>query len=90
MRLEVNGIGLEVEDRGVGPPVVLLHGWPDSHRLWRHQVAALTAAGYRCIVPDLRGFGDSDRPLDVDAYALPNIVGTRSACSTSSASSART
>jgi alpha-beta hydrolase superfamily lysophospholipase len=54
---------------------VLLHGWPDSHRLWRHQVAALTNAGYRCIVPDLRGFGDSDRPLDVEAEALPNIVG---------------
>ena len=65
MRLEVNGIGLEVEDRGVGPPVVLLHGWPDSHRLWRHQVAALTAAGYRCIAPDLRGFGESDRPVEV-------------------------
>ena len=75
MRLEVNGIGLEVEDRGVGPPVVLLHGWPDSHQLWRHQVAALTDAGYRCIAPDLRGFGESDRPLDVDAYQLPNIVG---------------
>ena len=75
MRVDVNGIGLEVEVSGDGPPVVLLHGWPDSHQLWRHQVAALTKAGYRCVVPDLRGFGDSDRPLDVDAYALPNIVG---------------
>ena len=41
MRYEVNGIGIEVQDEGSGPPVLLLHGWPDSHRLWRHQVAAL-------------------------------------------------
>ena len=75
MRYEVNGIGIEVQDEGSGPPVLLLHGWPDSHRLWRHQVAALTAAGYRCVVPDLRGFGDSDRPAEVEAYALPFLAG---------------
>ena len=75
MRYEVNGIGIEVQDEGAGPPVLLLHGWPDSHRLWRHQVAALTAAGYRCVVPDLRGFGDSDRPAEVEAYALPFLAG---------------
>lgn len=75
MRVEVNGIGLEVEDRGSGPPVLLLHGWPDSHRLWRHQVEALTAAGYRTIAPDLRGFGESDRPEEVEAYSLLTIAG---------------
>jgi pimeloyl-ACP methyl ester carboxylesterase len=74
MRCEVNGIGLEVQDEGSGPPVLLLHGWPDSHRLWRHQVSALTAAGYRCIAPDLRGFGESDRPTEVEAYALPLLA----------------
>jgi pimeloyl-ACP methyl ester carboxylesterase len=75
VRLEVNGTGLEVEDRGSGAPVMLLHGWPDSHRLWRHQVAALTVAGYRTIAPDLRGFGESDRPAEVEAYSLLNIAG---------------
>jgi pimeloyl-ACP methyl ester carboxylesterase len=75
MRIEVNGIGLEVQDVGSGAPVLLLHGWPDSGRLWRHQVPALTGAGFRCIVPDLRGFGESDKPDDVAAYALPNLVG---------------
>jgi pimeloyl-ACP methyl ester carboxylesterase len=75
MRLEVNGIGVEVEDRGSGPAVLLLHGWPDSHRLWRHQVDALTAAGYRTVAPDLRGFGASDRPAEVEAYSLLNIAG---------------
>jgi pimeloyl-ACP methyl ester carboxylesterase len=51
MRIDVNGIGLNVQDEGAGPPVLLLHGWPDSHRLWRHQVADLTAAGFRTIAP---------------------------------------
>jgi pimeloyl-ACP methyl ester carboxylesterase len=75
VRVEINGIGLEVEDRGSGPAVLLLHGWPDSHRLWRHQVETLTAAGYRTVAPDLRGFGETDRPPDVEAYSLLNIAG---------------
>jgi pimeloyl-ACP methyl ester carboxylesterase len=75
VRVDLNGIGLEVEDRGSGPAVLLLHGWPDSHRLWRHQVDALGAAGFRTIAPDLRGFGESDRPDDVDAYGLLTMVG---------------
>jgi pimeloyl-ACP methyl ester carboxylesterase len=75
MRVDVNGIGLEVEDRGDGPVVLLLHGWPDSHRLWRHQVDALVAAGFRTIAPDLRGFGESERPPDVESYGLLTLVG---------------
>jgi pimeloyl-ACP methyl ester carboxylesterase len=75
MRIEVDGVGLEVDVQGDGPPVLLLHGWPDSHDLWRHQVRALTAAGYRTIAPDLRGFGDSERPPGADAYGLPSLVG---------------
>jgi pimeloyl-ACP methyl ester carboxylesterase len=77
MHVEANGIGLEVEVEGGpgGTPVLLLHGWPDSHRLWRHQVEALTAAGYRTIAPDLRGFGASDAPEDVEAYGVGHSVG---------------
>jgi pimeloyl-ACP methyl ester carboxylesterase len=75
MRVEVNGVGLEVADDGEGRPVLFLHGWPDSGRLWRHQVPALRKAGFRCIVPDLRGFGASDKPQEVEAYALPVLVG---------------
>jgi pimeloyl-ACP methyl ester carboxylesterase len=55
-------------------PVLLLHGWPDTHRLWRHQVAALTAAGHRTIAPDLRGFGDSDKPEDVSSYEVAHHI----------------
>jgi pimeloyl-ACP methyl ester carboxylesterase len=52
----------------------LLHGWPDTHDLWRHQVKALNDGGYRTIAPDLRGFGASDKPDDVEAYALKHTV----------------
>jgi len=51
-----------------------MHGWPDDHTLWRHQVAALSEAGFRTIAPDLRGFGASDKPTDVAAYALKHTV----------------
>ena len=74
-RVETDGIGIEYEVTGEGRPVVLLHGFPDSGRLWRHQVAALAGAGFQVIVPDLRGYGRSDKPADVGAYALPLLAG---------------
>ncbi|MGW6392997.1 alpha/beta fold hydrolase [Streptomyces sp. NPDC055103] len=60
--MELSEVTLDVEVSGEGPAVLLVHGFPDSHRLWRHQVPALTAAVFRCVVPTLRGFGASDRP----------------------------
>jgi pimeloyl-ACP methyl ester carboxylesterase len=69
----VNGIAYEVT--GDGPPVILLHGFPDSGRLWRHQVPALAEAGLQVIVPDMRGYGRSDKPPAVEAYAIPALVG---------------
>ncbi len=77
--IEVNGISLYVEEHGEGDPVLLLHGWPDSARLWRHQVPVLAAHGYRVITPDLRGFGRSERPAEVAAYRLRNVVADVSA-----------
>ncbi|MFE0701340.1 alpha/beta fold hydrolase [Streptomyces sp. NPDC058872] len=62
MRVELSEVTLDVEVSGGGPAVLLLHGFPDSRHLWRHQVTALVAAGYRCVVPTLRGFGASERP----------------------------
>ncbi|MBV8952280.1 MAG: alpha/beta fold hydrolase [Actinobacteria bacterium] len=75
MRVDANGTGIEVAIEGEGRPVVLIHGFPDTGRLWRHQVPALAGAGFRVIVPDLRGFGGSDKPADVDAYAIPFLAG---------------
>ena len=69
-----DGLELEVTVEGSGEPVVLLHGWPDSSRLWRHQIEALTAAGRRVIAPDLRGMGGSDRPASVEGYRVKHAV----------------
>jgi pimeloyl-ACP methyl ester carboxylesterase len=74
-RVDVNGVGIEYQVTGQGRPVVLLHGFPDSGRLWRHQVTALAEAGFRVIVPDLRGYGLSDKPAEVEAYSLPLLAG---------------
>jgi pimeloyl-ACP methyl ester carboxylesterase len=74
MRVDNGGIGIEYEVTGEGRPVVLLHGFPDSSRLWRHQVTALADAGFKVIVPDLRGYGKSDKPADVGSYALPLLA----------------
>ena len=75
MRVDVSGVGIEYEVTGEGPPVVLLHGFPDSGRLWRHQVPALVDAGFSTIVPDLRGYGASDQPTEVEAYSIPFLAG---------------
>ncbi len=75
MRVEAGGIGIAYEVTGQGRPVILLHGFPDSGRLWRNQVPALAAAGFQVIVPDLRGYGLSDKPEDVDSYSLAALAG---------------
>jgi pimeloyl-ACP methyl ester carboxylesterase len=72
--VQANGVELYVEEHGVGDPVLLLHGWPDSAALWRNQVPFLAGHGFRVITPDLRGFGRSSRPPEVDSYKLANII----------------
>jgi len=75
VRVASDGVGIEYEVVGDGRPVVLLHGFPDSGRLWRHQVPALGEAGFRVIVPDLRGYGRSDKPAQADSYRMRALVG---------------
>jgi peroxiredoxin len=63
---------LYYQDLGRGQPVVLIHGWPLSHRMWESQAAALVDAGYRVVAYDRRGFGESGRPTggyDYDTFA---------------------
>jgi pimeloyl-ACP methyl ester carboxylesterase len=69
-----DGLALEVTVVGSGEPVILLHGWPDSSRLWRHQIEALAAAGRKVIAPDLRGMGGSDRPTSVEGFRVKHAV----------------
>jgi pimeloyl-ACP methyl ester carboxylesterase len=74
-RVALDGITLNVVEAGEGPAVLLLHGFPDRATLWQHQIEGLAAAGYRVIAPDLRGFGDSDRPAEVGAYGVRTVLG---------------
>jgi pimeloyl-ACP methyl ester carboxylesterase len=73
-RITGDGVELSVLDEGEGPTVLLLHGFPDSSRLWRHQIATLTDAGFRAVAPDQRGYGDSDKPQEIDAYGFGHLV----------------
>ncbi|GAA1981148.1 alpha/beta hydrolase [Catenulispora subtropica] len=67
-RVATNGIELSVVDYGEGPAVVLCHGFPELAFSWRHQVYPLAEAGFRVLIPDMRGYGDSSRPEDPDGY----------------------
>lgn len=67
-------VAIDYDVAGNGPAVLFLHGFPDSRRLWRHQVAALSTAGYRTLAPDMRGYGKSDKPRDVASYSLLTVV----------------
>lgn len=73
-RIASDGVTLAVRYEGDGRPVLLLHGFPDSSHVWRHQVPALVAAGMRVVAPDLRGFGESDKPERVEDYAITHSV----------------
>lgn len=73
-KIRANGIDLSVHEAGSGPAVVLLHGFPGLARNWRGQIPALAAAGYRVIVPDLRGYGASDAPTAVEAYDIAQLT----------------
>jgi pimeloyl-ACP methyl ester carboxylesterase len=73
--VEANGIHLHIAEQGEGPMVVLCHGFPESWYSWRHQLAALAAAGFHAVAPDMRGYGRSDRPDAIDQYTLLHLVG---------------
>jgi pimeloyl-ACP methyl ester carboxylesterase len=76
-RVELADVTLSVTAAGdpEAPTVVLLHGFPDRASIWAPQLAALAAAGKHVVAPDLRGFGDSDRPADVARYRMRDLVG---------------
>jgi pimeloyl-ACP methyl ester carboxylesterase len=72
-QLARDGVSLNYLDEGNGPAVLLIHGFPDSINVWRHQIPALLAAGYRVIAADNRGMGQSDAPQEVADYDLEEI-----------------
>lgn len=74
-RVDVGEVRLAITEAGEGEPVILLHGFPELSYSWRHQIEALAAAGFHAVAPDLRGYGQSDRPVAVEEYAAPKLLG---------------
>ncbi len=70
------GIEVQVQDEGPrdAPALIFLHGFPESHRTWRHQVAHFSDR-YRCVAPDQRGYRGSSRPQDVASYTPDKLAG---------------
>jgi pimeloyl-ACP methyl ester carboxylesterase len=73
--LHVNGMPMNIAQSGTGAAVLLCHGFPETHYSWRKQIQPLADAGYRVIAPDLRGFGKTYAPKDVDRYGLSDLAG---------------
>ena len=78
--LEANGIRMHIAEQGTGPLVLLCHGFPESWYSWRHQLPALAAAGYRAVAPDMRGYGETDRPQDIAQYTMLHMAGDMVGC----------
>jgi pimeloyl-ACP methyl ester carboxylesterase len=74
-RLQANGIELHVLEEGGGPLVVLCHGFPELAFSWRHQLPAIAGAGYRVVAPDMRGYGQSSAPSEIEAYDVISLCG---------------
>ena len=73
--IRTNGVNLRCVVDGEGPLVLMVHGWPESWYSWRHQIAPVRDAGYRVVVPDVRGYGGSDKPDPVEAYDMESLIG---------------
>lgn len=72
--IKANGITMRCAVAGEGPLVVLVHGWPELWYSWRHQIKPIADAGFRVVAPDVRGYGGTDKPEPVEAYALTHIM----------------
>ena len=73
--IETNGLNMHIAEQGIGPLVLLCHGFPEFWYSWRYQLPALAAADYHVVAPDQRGYGQTDRPAAVESYTLLHLVG---------------
>lgn len=73
--LKINGINMHVAEKGEGPVVLFIHGFPELWYSWRHQIHAISALGYRAVAPDMRGYGDTDAPAGAENYSYCHTAG---------------
>jgi pimeloyl-ACP methyl ester carboxylesterase len=73
--VETNGIRMHIAEQGSGPTVLLCHGFPECWYSWRHQLSALAVAGFHAVAPDMRGYGQTDAPQEIDRYTLLHLLG---------------
>ena len=73
--IETNGIRMHIAEQGGGPVVLLCHGFPECWYSWRHQLQALADAGFHAVAPDMRGYGQTESPADIDQYTILHLVG---------------
>jgi pimeloyl-ACP methyl ester carboxylesterase len=72
--IEANGISLRAAVEGDGPLVIMVHGFPELWYSWRHQIKPVSQAGYRVVALDVRGYGGSDKPHQVEAYDMATLM----------------
>ena len=73
--IDTNGIRMRLATIGdSGPLVIMAHGWPESWYSWRHQMVAVAAEGYRVVAPDMRGYGATDAPPNVEDYDIVQLA----------------
>ncbi len=73
--IQANGLNMRIAEAGDGPLILLAHGWPESWYSWRHQITMLADAGYHVVAPDMRGYGETDKPANVDDYDIVHLAG---------------
>ncbi len=72
--IQANGLNMRIAEAGQGPLILLAHGWPESWYSWRHQMTMLAEVGYHVVAPDMRGYGETDKPADVDDYDIVHLA----------------
>ncbi|MES2026651.1 MAG: alpha/beta hydrolase [Pseudomonadota bacterium] len=72
--ITVNGINMHIAEQGNGPLILLCHGFPETSYSWRHQLKELAAAGFHAVAPDMRGYGKTDSPDNIESFNVREIV----------------
>ncbi len=71
---ELNDVNIFAIEHGEGPLVIMVHGWPESWYSWRHQIKPVAELGYKVIAIDVRGYGNSSKPIEVEKYDMPSLI----------------